>query len=403
MSLILVEAVTHALAAMVRSPMTFPVSRACEWLPTAVFAALPVVGLVAGPAYAPILFAMGGIIVLSRATRGRAPQIERPLAVLAVALVLLAWTSTGWSIVPIKTVRSAAQLTAVLAGALAVLAARPLAPEKAGRLFGWMKVAIVVGAAAMVGALGFGLSSRPWKFNRGVDYTLLIAWPLLLHLWRIGDRRWLAAVLAALATVTVLAPDGTGVVGAVAAVLVFAAARRGTAMVGNFLMGAVAAFAAAAPFALRAAAGLRGVLGPYVKSSLIARFEIWDYMTARVFERPLLGWGLKSGAFVPITPAELSTYRYANAFGNYPHNQWLELWLEMGLPGAVIGLGFALLVLARARRLPADMVPFALAAFTMAFCISLTSFGIDDDSWWAALAACGYLFSAVAGLHPARK
>ena len=78
----------------------------------------------------------------------------------------------------------------------------------------------------------------------------------------------------------------------------------------------------------------------------------------------------------------------------YPHNQWLELWIETGALGAAMGLAFALLVVRRIRRLPRPMRPFAYAAFASAVTVSCVNFEVTTDSWWAALAASGYLLAS---------
>ena len=102
-------------------------------------------------------------------------------------------------------------------------------------------------------------------------------------------------------------------------------------------------------------------------------------MTARVLAHPLRGWGLRNASFVPIHPAELAGYLYAGPGGIYPHNQWLELWVELGALGAALGLAFALLVLRRVRRLPASMRPFAYAAFASAMTIASVNYEVVTD------------------------
>jgi exopolysaccharide production protein ExoQ len=122
-------------------------------------------------------------------------------------------------------------------------------------------------------------------------------------------------------------------------------------------------------------------------------------MSARVFERPILGWGLSSSKAVPIHPDELSQYLSANTQGIYPHNQWLQLWLETGAIGAALALTLALVILARTRKsLAPDLQPFGYGAFASALTISLANFEITTGSWWAALVASGYLFAAL-GCH----
>jgi O-antigen ligase len=110
-------------------------------------------------------------------------------------------------------------------------------------------------------------------------------------------------------------------------------------------------------------------------------------MSLRIQERPWTGWGLGAANWVPVPADGLLRYRYVSPDGVYPHNQWVELWLETGLPGVLLGLSLVALVLWRCRG-----VPLAMAAMASALAVSLLNFEITTDSWWAALAATALLF-----------
>jgi O-antigen ligase len=159
-----------------------------------------------------------------------------------------------------------------------------------------------------------------------------------------------------------------------------------------------AAYVVVLPVALHLVAARRAALAAFLKHSGVNRLEIWDYMTARVFEHPMRGWGLRNASFVPIHPDELAHYLYTDPHGIYPHNQWLELWVELGALGAVLGLVFALLVLWRVRRLPESIRPFAYAAFASAMTLASVNYEVVTDSWWCALTASGLLFSILGPL-----
>jgi hypothetical protein len=379
-----------------------------EWLPVAVFSLLPVMGLVAGPSYAPLLFAMGIMCLILRiVSEGRFPPFDKALCALALALVILALAGTTWSIVPQETLNHAVQMGGVYAGAIVVLAVPPFRPETVDRLFSCMRIAFVIGALIMAAdvATGYPLISRlvhssgianaPTKYIRGVDYALLISWPLLFWLWNRRDWGGLIGVALSVSTMVLLGLGTTAKVAIVLSALVLAMAWKFPRLATRSLMGVLAVWMVTLPLSLRALSTLRHLFPDLpIKASAIHRFEIWDYMTARVFERPLFGWGLGAATKVPIKPEELASYRFVVPSGNYAHNQGLELWLESGALGALIGLLFVLLVLVRIGRLPSTMVPFALGAFTTALCVSMTGIRTTTDSWFAALAACAYLFMA---------
>jgi O-antigen ligase len=361
----------------------------------AVFALLPTAGLVNGPVYAPMLFGMAVVrLILLR----QVPRFDTALTALALGFALLCWASCLWSIVPAHSVAGAAQATAVLAGAL-LLAAGPAPPA---RLPVVMSCAILAGATLMVadrltGNRFLHLFSHhvgATKYNRGIDYLLMLLMPLLGLL--AAERRWRLAAAVALAAVAVVAEgrNTTAYVSLPVAALVLALAWRAPRLVPRLIGGGLALAALLLPLALRALGGVRGTLAPHIKESMLRRLEIWDYVSARVTERPLFGWGIWSAKSLPISSEELSHYVREHGQGIYPHNQWLELWVETGFFGVLLGVGFVLLVLWRVRRLAPVLQPFACAAVMLALLVSLTSFEVTTDSWWAAMAACGFLFAA---------
>jgi O-antigen ligase len=111
------------------------------------------------------------------------------------------------------------------------------------------------------------------------------------------------------------------------------------------------------------------------------RLLIWSFAGDRIAERPLTGWGLDASRAIPggddpIRPGE-------PWMPLHPHNAALQVWLELGAPGAVL---FALLValvwgaLARAEWPPL----FAAAAggsLTIAFVGCFGTYGIWQE-WW---------------------
>jgi exopolysaccharide production protein ExoQ len=381
-----------------------------QWAPVLVFAGLPTLGLEAGPAYSSMIIGLAAVQLLSGLATGRgSPPIDRPLAVIAGAFLVLCWTSVTWSIDPRESARAALGLTGVLVALLVFGAGRSDRPEVIETLFRVLLAATVAGIAIAYLDVWLGyplesvISTKPGvhaatKYNRGFDYLVLIAWPLLAYIrWR---RRWWAMCMLGLAFAVMLAVTQS------------LAARVAVALGGGVLLLAwavprvvaiglewgVTVFVASLPATLRLLAAQETALVPFLKGSGINRLEIWDYMTARVFERPILGWGLRAATHLPIRPDELARYIYTDARGIYPHNQWLELWVELGAIGAVLGLVFALLMLRRIRRLPEALRPYAYAAFVSAMTVASVNYEVVTDSWWCALAASAVLFAMLGRL-----
>lgn len=378
------------------------------WLAVAVYAALCSVGIFSGGAYSGIVIGLAVVLLVAGLARGEGmPALDRPLVALAVLFAVLCWASALWSIVPERTVRGALQVTGVFAGVLVLLAEKKLL--RAG-------ASLILTAALFAAILGETVTSADFllghpimrhvaihsasggavnvKFDRGLSYLAILLWPILAHAWQSGRRMAAVAAVILAGLALALGVSSSAQLAFLAALVALLIAARLPALV-VWTAGIVgAALALATPFAVRAIAARLSGQAAAIKPSFGHRLEIWDYMSARVMERPLTGWGWWSADALPITPDELARYRYVGAAGSaHPHNNWLQLWVEGGAGGAVLGFLLLLLVLTRIRRLPRPHAPFALASLAAALIISLGSFDLATDSWWCCLAATGLLFT----------
>jgi O-antigen ligase len=133
-----------------------------------------------------------------------------------------------------------------------------------------------------------------------------------------------------------------------------------------------------------------------VKLSAGHRLLIWSFAGDRIAERPLTGWGLDSSRAIPggeglIRPGEIW-------LPLHPHNAPLQLWLELGVPGAVL---FALIVaLAWWVLTNAPWPPLFFAAaggsLTTAFVGCFATYGIWQEWWLGTLWFSLFLVSVIA-------
>ena len=99
--------------------------------------------------------------------------------------------------------------------------------------------------------------------------------------------------------------------------------------------------------------------------------------TDRILERPLFGWGLDSSRAFP------------NAIPLHTHDAAMQLWLELGLPGAALTAAFFVWLIGRIDRLEANDRPAAAAAaasLSAYLVVGALSFGAWQE-WWLALGA----------------
>jgi O-antigen ligase len=111
------------------------------------------------------------------------------------------------------------------------------------------------------------------------------------------------------------------------------------------------------------------------------RLLIWEFATARIDERPVLGWGFNTSRVMPGGQESLDVSEIAMPL--HPHNAALQWRLELGILGALFGAGLILFSTEMARRYAADRVARAGAVATIAstFVIAMISFGAWQ-TWW---------------------
>jgi len=386
------------------------------WLGGAAFLALPL-SVLAPLALTPLLAACAAGLVLRMLAAGARPA-PFPAPMAAVLLAALAWmaASLAWTESAARAPGKLAELALIfLAGGIACAAAGRLdAAERrffarasiAGVAVGFAFLALETASGAVVmGFLFDRLLAEPFYFtdlNRAATVAALLAWPAAAVLLAAGRRVWTAALVAALLLILPFQESAAALVAVIIGLVVLAAARLAprAAVPGLAALSVVALLAA--PFAvptLPAPARIDQAL-PGLPTSGFHRLEIWRFVADRIAERPIRGWGLDASRNLPGGQAapEARTgggpqlEKEAVLLPLHPHNAFLQWWLELGLPGALLGAAF-LALLFRAilggtilgRGPPVADRALAAGAVATALVIANLSYGIWQSWWQAAL------------------
>ena len=244
-------------------------------------------------------------------------------------------------------------------------------------------VAIELATAGGLSALVSNRAYRPTQLNQvSISFALLVlpASALLISL----GQAILATLLAAVTAVTVYALAGTAakavLLAGLAIGLLLYRARPVVARVA-LAISMVAIIAAPLTFArLERLPGV-GETADGFKISAGHRMLIWSFAGDRIAERPLTGWGLDASRAIPggddpIRPGE-------TWMPLHPHNAALQVWLELGAPGAVLFAVLAALVWGALAGVewPPLFAAAAGASLTIAFVGCCATYGIWQE-WW---------------------
>lgn len=125
------------------------------------------------------------------------------------------------------------------------------------------------------------------------------------------------------------------------------------------------------------------------------RIEIWQAFGEVARKHPATGTGFASTAFIkdhPVITEVDPGFRRALEMG-HPHNAYLQVWVELGVPGALILSWFLFWGMRRLSEQSVSIRRMGLSALMCASAIALVSHGAWQGWWIAALALVAALFS----------
>jgi len=324
-------------------------------------------------------------------------------SVLLLGLMLAGWgaISALWAPEPGR-----AALLALTLAAMMLLAHAAAGAAQGARLMPWIGFGLAFGLGAAFAdwqsgnalrAAVRGLREVPASLVFGLKPAASLM-ALLLPMGFALPWPWIAraALLVLGAGVLIMLPGETArlatIAGLAAALLSLAAPRLMPKLVGAgvavliLLMPLLVAFIPQIPSAS-------------LPPSAVHRLVIWDFAAARIAEKPLSGWGLEASRAMPggraqpdaatldrlniTAPAqrEFLVLPHVEVMPLHPHNGALQLWLELGGIGALIGAALMLALGFAASRSAAPAVGAGMLA--SAAVTGMLSFGLWQ-AWWVA-------------------
>lgn len=389
----------------------------------------PVLAIFAPLSLAPLLavVAVAAILVIAFSQR-RVPVVSRAAAFVLGALVVWAAVTLLWTLDPVRGSIGVGRIAFMFfAGLVLVRAGRDL--DDAGRRrVGSALAAGTLVAVAVVGIDAYGNGPivtavrtaagkpggyEPWMLNRPVLGLLLFFWPFLVVI----RRKLRILAFLAVSVPCLVALGGTqSTTAALAAAAGFAIAfvAAGDRRIAAVKWAVAVAVAVAVLGAPAYTLGVKAFSGQKIESSWMSsighRLYIWDFVAGRVQEKPLRGWGLESSPSIPgghappgnPAPGASDTAKALQAYEAqllplHPHNAGLQIWLELGLPGALLFLAFLLIALRAAAHAHPDarLRATCLGQYVAIFIVAELAFGIWQSWWISGIALSAALTAAV--------
>jgi exopolysaccharide production protein ExoQ len=321
-------------------------------------------------------------------------QRVRRLAPFFAALVVWGLISSLWAIEPQRSLLMSFRLTGLFVAGLALIAAAGeiRAPQRLLYcLLAGFALSLGLAAAqyatdgALTAPLGRRVFIEPTLNNIEDGFGLLL--PPLCTMLILLRRRVAAAVLALPTVIVIFLLVGDAArIAFIAGIAAASALYLRREWLTRPAAVASVVFILAAPAILPPLADIAAVRqdAREVKFSAWHRLEIWSFVGGKMAEKPVFGWGLDSSRAIPggsaPIPGSLSGQPWLPL---HPHNAALQIWLELGAPGAIL---FAWLAAWVWLKLGAVMWPplFTAAAgssLVTALIVAFGSYGVWQE-WW---------------------
>lgn len=243
---------------------------------------------------------------------------------------------------------------------------------------------------------GSNVANPMASIRPGSGVIAALIWPCLAIVWQRGWRWRLAAAL--LAAVAAISAGGAAALslamGCIAFVVIIVFARKGAVLLVLLSVTVVMVMPALFSHVVTPNQVINAL--PVLGDSAQHRLYIWEFVGNHVFEKPLGGWGLDASRSLaggnspaPVGDALLPLH---------PHNAAIQIWLELGLPGALIFAGLlGFILLSTAKTPKGDLRAATSTALVVTLMgIAMLSFGIWQ-SWWLAtlwlVGAVGVVFN----------
>lgn len=236
-----------------------------------------------------------------------------------------------------------------------------------------------------------GVNASITEYNRGVSYLMGMTLPLVAYLW-LSNRRWEAIIFVAFLFIPASLTESRATkMALILGILTMGGAQFSPLLV-RYVLTLFLFSLLLLPFVVTDIFLHHPTWTSCLPASWQHRTEIWDYMSYRIFDRPWLGWGIGSSHLLTYQYPHGADYIFVKQGAGHPHNVIIQLWVELGIPGLILGFSFALLMLQRASKLPAKFVPYALGTWMTILSISLVGYNFWNDSFFAFIAMTVFLY-----------
>jgi len=348
-----------------------------------------------------VLVALAGLAGLLAWISSKRPPVALPRLVLITLAALIAWAAVSslWTLNDSKALLLCLRLFALCLAGLSLLhASHGYCPKGRARLNNALLIGYAFGLLALV--IGFIYIAQTgdslWgsyfndpltTLNNGAVIMALLLWPVGMIVWTRGHPAAAVLLVGIVAGGLLLLSSGASLLsiasGLIAFVLVFIFGRPAGLAIGVIIAGLIVM----APPLMESFSQSESIknLAVDAPTSVEHRLLMWEFVTARIAENPLLGWGMDSARYLPQDDFRLTPNMEIMPL--HPHNAALQIRLELGWPGVIITAALILAIFQAIlnANLPKFQIAVRTAAASAYLSVGAVSYGVWQN-WWIAMA-----------------
>lgn len=332
-------------------------------------------------------------LIALRIRAGTWPQLDWALYAWGGALVALCALSTIWSVAPKESIERCLKVSALLLLSLPLIDIARLYPQETLKRFSALiPLAVAVAGLCSLAELAFNFPLHH-LFNETPNYVtwgsllnknvsvFIMALPSALLICHRSGRYSISILLVLISVLLAVFTDSQASQMALVVIvltwcgaLILPVAGIPVAFGLTALILLLMPWLSPLAFDVFAAnLAKKGTLASEASASM--RLENWDFISRKIMENPWTGFGMDSTR--SINDFQSEKIYFATSTIMHPHNIALQLWIEFGLLGVALIIGFFGFILRRLLALPAAdrRVPFAT------FCVAMTFLMISWSIW----------------------
>lgn len=322
----------------------------------------PFLSLFSGAALAPVYIIVTLLPLIMLIKSHEFDPLYKPfLSKIVLALFAYGAVSALWAIRPDETVDLLYRMVLIFIGAVALFEFSKDLEKKekcniAMALFAGFVLALI---AANIEIFSGGVITKFFRgfqngehvyeltdLNRGSAYLSLLFWPVAAS-FLVRGRALAAIAILAVTVITILRLESQSasiavILGVAAFLFVYMLGKKGITAIMVFTVLAVGGVTTTAK--LMDPAKMFKVIPQVPDSASEIRLYIWHYAAKRASEKPILGWGFNASRSIPV-PLSDYVLNGRHPLPLHPHNNVMQMWLELGVFGIVIFTMFLLAIM----------------------------------------------------------